>query len=129
MKTFFAFVLLFVAFFAFSNAQNACNICQNLAYYAELGIKYEGWNSTQVVAEFEIICGFLGPLESECDVLVSSFGTPLANCLVNGQNTTTCCSMVGLCSSPSKTPKPQPTQIPIVSSRKSRNHPKLVKLN
>jgi len=98
MKAFLVFAILF-AFFAFSSAQSTCGICQEICVVAEYGIKYEGWNATDVINEFDVICTYLGPLESQCETLVTLFGTSLANCLVKQQNTTACCQDVDLCSS------------------------------
>jgi hypothetical protein len=90
------FTLLFVAP---TLAQNSCEICQDICLIAEYGIKYLGYNTTQVLQVFETVCTYLGSLESECDSLVTIYGTPLANCLVSGSNTTTCCQDVDLCRS------------------------------
>jgi len=86
-----------------SFSPTTCKYCTELAVYAEAAVKNLGiTNVSQIIALFEnYTCNKLPPpYNSFCNLFVGTYGTPIVTCIVNGDNTTTCCMAADLCPLP-----------------------------
>lgn len=128
-----ALKILFVVlgFLYLCHAQSFCQVCVDFAEYAENYIHDENLNTTQIIKDFEMMtCVYLpAPFDSYCDQFVESLGEPVIQCLVAGQNGTTCCSKLGLCavSSKSNQMKPQTEAFIKQAPRYQNKHEKTLK--
>jgi len=98
-----------------------CQICKDFVLVAELFVKYEHWNASQILANAERICTLAGSLDSSCKTFIEAGGIALAECVATSQNSSECCNDIPnliVCPQPRPVAAPKPVVAPQQQSKR-----------
>jgi len=99
MKLLLLLISLF-SFFLATQAADTCGICTDVAFVAELYVRFEGWNATYLDSQLSNICTYLGFLQDDCLGIFATVGLEFSECLVKLDSTVNCCADIELCQTP-----------------------------
>jgi len=86
-----------------SNNDTQCNLCEFLANAAELDIRIESHNYTQVIDELERVCQDLpSRIQHECGQMIADSGDRLVELLYEGKSVHETCFSLALCEAPAQ---------------------------